>query len=56
MFGKAVGARDERDRIIKFIEDHYESVLDTIGADLNGLLEADILEELLERLAAPSND
>lgn len=56
MFGKAVGARDERDRIIQFIEDHYESVLDTIGADPEGLLEADILEELLERLTAPSND
>lgn len=51
MLGKAVGARDERERIIQFIEDEYESVLEMIGADYDGLLELDILKELLERLA-----
>ena len=56
MLGKAVGARDERDRIIKFIEDEYEFVLETIGAEPEGLLELDILKELLERLPKGSND
>lgn len=49
MLGKAVGARDERERIIAVIEDNYESVLDTLGMEY-GLQEADILLEILDRI------
>ena len=55
MFGKAVGARDERERIIAVLEDNYESVLDTLGMEY-GLEEADILLEILERIRGEKND
>jgi hypothetical protein len=55
MFGKAVGARDERDRIIALIEANYDDVLDYLGLEL-GLKESDILLELIERIRGQRND
>lgn len=55
MFGKAVGKRDERERIIQLLEDNYEFVLDTLGMEY-GLQEADILLEILERIRGEKND
>ena len=49
MLGKAVGARDERERIIADLESNYESVLDYLGLEL-GLRESDILLEIIERI------
>ncbi len=51
MLGKAVGARDERERIIADLERNYESVLDYLGLEL-GLRESDILLEIIERIRA----
>lgn len=53
MFGKAVGARDEHDRIVNLLQTNYQSVLDSLDIHY-GLAEADILIELLERIERKS--
>jgi hypothetical protein len=55
MLGKAVGARDERDRIIDLLENHYDSIFDYLGMDY-GIEQADILIEILELIKGENND
>jgi hypothetical protein len=52
MLGKAVGARDERERIIAVLEAEYLSVLESIGREwhLQEAEKADILVELIKNL------
>jgi hypothetical protein len=52
MLGKAVGAKDERERIIVFLEAEYLSVLESIGREwhLQEAEKADILVELIKSL------
>lgn len=52
MLGKAVGAKDERQRIIAILEAEYLSVLESIGKEwhLQEVEKADILVELIKSL------
>lgn len=52
MLGKAVGAKDERERIIAVLEADYLSVLESIGREwhLQEAEKADILVELIKSL------
>lgn len=58
MLGKAVGARDERERIITVLEAEYLSVLDSLGREwhLQEAEKADILVELIKSLRGQKND
>jgi len=55
MLGKAVGVRDERDRIIDLLEKHYDSILENLGME-HGLEQADILIEILELIKGEEDD
>jgi hypothetical protein len=52
MLGKAVGAKDERERIIAILEAEYLAVLESIGREwhLQEVEKADILVELIKSL------
>jgi len=58
MLGKAVGARDERERIIAALESNYLSVLETLGMEWNlqDVQKADILAEMLQRIRGQKDD
>jgi hypothetical protein len=58
MLGKAVGARDERQRIIAILESEYLSLLENIGREwhLQEVEKADIFAELIKSLRGKEND
>jgi hypothetical protein len=58
MLGKAVGARDERERIIAGLEANYLEVLESLGMEWNlqEMEKADILAEMLQRIRGQKND
>ena len=55
MFGKAVGKRDERDRIVQELEMKYQSIIESLGMEY-GLAEADIYLDILEIIEDRKND
>ena len=58
MLGKAVGAKDERQRIIAILESEYLSLLESIGREwhLQEVEKADIFAELIKSLRGKEND
>jgi hypothetical protein len=58
MLGKAVGAKDERQRIIAMLETEYLSLLESIGREwhLQEAEKADILVELIKSLRGQKDD
>jgi hypothetical protein len=58
MLGKAVGARDERERIIAGLEANYLEVLESLEMEWNlqEMEKADILAEMLQRIRGQKND
>jgi hypothetical protein len=58
MLGKAVGAKDERQRIIALLETEYLSLLESIGREwhLQEAEKADILVELIKSLRGQKDD
>ena len=58
MLGKAVGAKDERERIIAILESEYLSLLESIGREwhLQEVEKADSLVELIKSLRGQKDD
>ena len=56
MFGKAVGARDERERIIALLQSRHESILDYLGLDPEVFDKSDYFTEVVEVIMEGKND
>ena len=56
MFGKAVGARDERERIIALLQARHESILDYLGLDPEVFDKSDYFTEIVEVIMEGKND